>query len=174
MQFHITTLLDYFIVRWRKQETMCPVMSFLWISCNYELLSLCLSSIHVINLSKSWHRNKSSCAWTCCTVENNVSGRDLRYIPAYERVRRWKRNIFPYIFRLTPRVSALRVHACVIDRCRVLLRRAACAVTCRVTRRKWRHHERTFKNHTRVDMYLTCAYGTRATLLASCVNYDNS
>jgi len=75
MQFHVTTLLDYFIVRWRKQETICPVMSFLWISCNYELLSLCLSSIHVINLPKSWHRNKSSCAWTCCTIESNVSGR---------------------------------------------------------------------------------------------------
>lgn len=95
-------------------------------------------------------------AWTRCTVESDVSSKPALYIPAYERVCRWKRNIFPYIFRLAPRAaSASRVHACVIDRCRVLLHHAACAVTCRVTKRKWRRHKRTFKNHTRVDMYLT-------------------
>jgi len=54
---------------------------------------------------------------------------------ACEHIRRWKRYILLSISHCVATVSASRVHACVIDR-RVLLRRAACAVTCNVMGRK--------------------------------------
>lgn len=118
-----------------KRETKYSITLFLWISYN--------CSCSLLWVTPFFH--------SCCqfvgarpVVRANVSLLRRRVVQstiiasrngACEHVRRWKRYILLSISHCVATVSASRVHACVIDR-RVLLRRAACAVTCNVTGRK--------------------------------------
>lgn len=132
-----------------KWEIMYSVVLFLWISYNYTSCSVCPFFPFMSSICRS--RVASQQGFVCVNA-SSPGRKSCRTAPhthmcLRERIFAGEKERY-FLTSLIPRVvSASRVRACVINRL-VLLRRAACAVTCRVTRRKWRRHKRTFKNHT--------------------------